>query len=161
NDPSSKQPSKGWRPGRIWWLAFGVLLVWNAWIFFGQSASNSVELTYSAFLDRVRAGNVAAVTFEGQAVSGTFRQPTAAPVASPAPGSSAPPSGGAENAPTYTAFTTVVPPDGDPTLLPLLDSKDVTVSAKAAGGGSFLLQLALSILPVALFLGVIIYSGRQ
>jgi cell division protease FtsH len=194
--PSATPPRAG-LPGRIWWSFFLVLLVWNAIALFG-TAGNSVEVPYSTFLAQAQQDNVDQVTFNGQALAGTFRHavqwpPASAPPASAVPGSSeaAPAStapGSSEVAtpgssqvaspglvgspgsspgiskaapPTYTSFTTVEPPLGDPVLLPLLESHGVTIIAKNAGGSSFLLDLILGILPVALIIGVIVYMGRQ
>ncbi|HEY8632236.1 MAG TPA: ATP-dependent zinc metalloprotease FtsH, partial [Candidatus Limnocylindrales bacterium] len=176
--PSATPPRRG-LPGRIWWGIFLVLLAWNVFAVFGSTASTSVEVPYSAFLVQAKHDNVAQVTFNGQAISGTFRQPiqfpppSAVPGASLAPGSAAPASpASASSAPaapsaaqaapqTYTSFTTVVPPLGDPALLPILEAQGVTITAKNSGGSSFLLDLVIGVLPVALIIGVIVYMGRQ
>jgi cell division protease FtsH len=166
-------------PGRAWWTIFAVLLVWNLIAFFGSTPSNSVEVPYSAFLVQANEGNVDQVTFNGQALSGTFRNaiawPPAAASASPGAGSTICPGGSsapaspsvcASTAPaaaatTYGQFSTIVPPLGDPALLPILESHGVTITAKNVGGSSFLLDLIVGILPVALIVGVIVYMGRQ
>ncbi|MEA2546780.1 MAG: cell division protease FtsH, partial [Chloroflexota bacterium] len=181
-DPGATPPRRG-LPGRVWWAIFLVLLAWNVFALFGSTASTSVEVPYSAFLAQANQDNVAQVTFNGQAINGTFRQPIQYPLPSPVPGASlaagsaAPESpaaaasaspapaaspGSAQAAPqTYTSFTTVVPPLGDPALLPLLESRGVTIVAKNSGGSSFLLDLVIGVLPVALIIGVIVYMGRQ
>ena len=162
--PPAKPPRSG-LPGRIWWAVFAVLLAWNALAFFGSAASSSVEVPYSAFFAQAQAGNVDQVTINGQAVSGTFRRAIPWPPAGASPGRSIPAASAAGSpaaAPlTYTSFTTILPPQDDPALLPLLQSKGVTIVAKDVGGGSFLLTLVGGILPVALILGVILYQGRQ
>ncbi|HZC33752.1 MAG TPA: ATP-dependent metallopeptidase FtsH/Yme1/Tma family protein, partial [Candidatus Bathyarchaeia archaeon] len=166
--PPSTPPGRG-LPGRVWWAIFLGLLAWNAFVLFGPATSSSVEVPYSAFLAQAQHDNVGQVTFNGQAINGTFKQAIAwPPEASAAPGASAGASGPAAapspstQAPaTYTSFTTVVPADGDPALLPLLESHGVTITAKNSTGGSFLLDLIVGILPVVLILGVILYLGRQ
>jgi cell division protease FtsH len=155
----------------VWWGIFVALLVWNAFVLFAPMTSSSVEIPYSAFLVQAKQDNVADVTFNGQAISGTFRQPIQNPPPNAIPGSSlaagsptvsASPSASAQSSPqTYTTFTTVVPPLGDPDLLPLLESRGVTIVAKNVGGSSFLLDLILGILPGVLIVGVILYIGRQ
>jgi cell division protease FtsH len=149
--------------------------VWNAFVLFAPTASTSIDIPYSAFLVQAKQNNVASVTFNGQAISGTFRNaiqspaPNALPGASPAAGSAAPLSpapaasaaSGQSPPVTYSSFTSVVPPLGDPDLLPLLESSGVTISAKNSGGSSFLLDLVIGILPVVLIIGVILYIGRQ
>ena len=143
---------------------FLALLAWNAVVLFGPSADNTLKVPYSAFLTEAQRNNIATVTFKGQELDGTFRQaipspsPSGALPASPAPAGSP---AAAQAPPTYSAFTTVVPPLGDPALLPLLESHGVTISATDVGGGSFLLNLIVGILPGVLFLGVILYLGRQ
>ncbi len=146
-----------------------MLLVWNAFVLFGTGTSSSVELPYSAFLGQAKLANVDQVTFNGQVIDGTLRHPIQWPQASAVPGSNGATSpapaaapGAAQAAPqTYTAFSTIEPPDGDPALLPLLEAQNVTIIAKNVGGGSFLLDLIIGILPVALIIGVIVYMGRQ
>ena len=169
SEPPAPPPQRG-LPGRIWWIIFIVLLGWNVIALLGLGAATSVEVPYSAFLAQARAGNIDAVTFNGQELDGTFRQPIAWPQPSAAPASAAPNASGADAsaapvatqpAQTYSSFTTIVPPDGDPALLPLLESHGVTISAKNVGGGSFLLDLIVGILPVVLIVGVILYLGRQ
>ena len=176
-DPPATPPRPG-LPGRIWWAIFAALLVWNVVAFFGSAPSNSVEVPYSAFLTEANRDNVAQVTINGQLVSGTFRQPIAYPPAgsaspsagsglcaggaSPAPASPAvcATPAPAAAAPTYGQFTTVIPPLGDPALLPILTAHGVTITARNVSGGSGLLDLLIGLLPVALILGVILYQGR-
>jgi cell division protease FtsH len=168
-DASPTPPGRGRLPGPLWWAFFIGLLVWNAFTLFGSTTSNSVELPYSAFLVEAKQANVDQVTFNGQAIAGTFRQAIQWPQASAPPGSSgatspapAASAGDAQAAPqTYTSFTTVVPPLGDPALLPILEAQGVTITAKNVGGSSFLLDLVLGLLPVVLIVGVILYLGRQ
>ncbi|HVA86152.1 MAG TPA: ATP-dependent zinc metalloprotease FtsH, partial [Candidatus Saccharimonadales bacterium] len=114
-----------------------------------------------------RADNVVAVTFKGQSIQGTLRKPVlwpapAAPGASPAPSGASGGSGTTAAPPAlYTAFTTVIPPLGDPALLPILESHDVTIAAQETGGGSLIINLLLGILPIALLVGFLFLTGRQ
>ena len=71
------------------------------------------------------------------------------------------PAGSAATLTTYTTFTTIVPPNGDPALLPLLEAHGVTVTAQDTGGGSFLFDLLISVGPVLLLIGLLVYMGRQ
>jgi cell division protease FtsH len=154
---SPKPPSPG-LPGRVWWAIFAALLVWNVLAFFGSAPSNSVEVPYSAFLAQANADNVDQVTFNDQVLSGTFRHAIAWPqAAAPSPTAGTP----VAAATTYTQFSTILPPLGDPALLPILETHRVTISSKNVGGSSFLLDLIVGILPVALIIGVIVYMGRQ
>jgi cell division protease FtsH len=153
-----------------WVITLGFLLVWNLLLFMPASTPSSVELSYSDFLAQTRADNVAKVQFAGQTIAGTFVRPTLWPPASGQPSAEPQASGAGTAAPapspaTYQAFTTVVPPDGDPTLLPLLEQHKVAVSAVDPTGKtsllSTLLGLALNLLPVLLLVGFFAYSARQ
>jgi cell division protease FtsH len=172
---SPATPPRPGLPGRIWWAVFAALLVWNVLAFFGSAPSNSVEVPYSAFLTQANSDNIDQVTINGQLISGAFRHPIpwppAASSASSSPGGAASPA--AEGSPaaasspaaaattTYGQFTTIGPPLGDPTLLPILVSHNVTITAKNVSGGSGLLDLVIALLPVVLFVGVFLYLGRQ
>jgi cell division protease FtsH len=149
-----------------------VLVLWNAFLVLPFGGPSSAAIPYSEFVAQAQAGNVATVEFTGQSVSGTFVHPVTwpPPGPSPAPGATAAPaataggtSGSAAPA-SYENFTTVVPPDGDPALLPLLQQHDVEISATdTSTSGSFLstvVGLLGTFLPVLLLLGVILYSGR-
>jgi cell division protease FtsH len=147
-------------------ILLAVILVWNIILFVPFGSPSAAAIPYSEFVAQAREGNIASVDFNGQSATGTFVQPIlwpkpAAPGASPAPSGAA-----AANAPaSYQRFVTVVPPDGDPTLLPLLAAHAVTVSATdtASMGSIFgsLIGLAGTILPVLLLVGFFVYAGRQ
>ncbi len=141
-------------------MIFALLLLWNAAALFLPSPTASVTLAYSDFLDQVRQGTVATVQFSGQNLSGAFIQPVVwpTPVASPTPGASPTPVAAAA---AYTAFTTVMPPTGDPRLLPLLEERNVTITARDTGGGSIITDLLIGVLPIVLLVGFLIYMGRQ
>jgi cell division protease FtsH len=164
---SSNMPRiPGWAS---WLIVLAVLVGWNLLLLMPEGTPTSVEIPYSDFVEQVQTGNVATVEFTGQSVAGTFDEPVQWPPAG-APAASAPPDGG-DTAPaqpepvTYAAFTTVVPPDGDPTLLPLLQEQGVAVSAidqtPMASILGNILSLALTILPVLLLIGFFVYSARQ
>ena len=164
--PPGTPPPSGGLSGRIWLVIFLVLLGWNALTLFGPAMDRSVDVPYSAFFAEAKRGNVASVHFNGQAIDGTFRQAVQWPpaTASPSPGASVAPAASATTATpatTYTSFTTVIPPLGDPALLPVLEAQDVTITAQNVGGGSFLLNLILGLLPVVLIIGAILFLGRQ
>ena len=105
------------------------MLAWNAVDLFRPRETPPIPLSYSAFLDEARAGNVASVTITGQNVEGDFNQPTARV---PEAGlTQAPFGGGIVATPTaatptsYTRFTTMLPPFPDDRLLPLLEEQGV------------------------------------
>src|SRR5262245_27436711 len=165
---SPTSPGRPRVPGWLTWvITLGFLLVWNLVLFMDFGTPSSAAIPYSDFTSQVTAGNVATVEFNGQSVSGTFKQPVVWPPASGAPGASPAPSAAPTPEPpaSFTAFTTVVPPEGDPALLPLLSEHAVVVSAvDATARGSLLstiLGVALNLLPVLLLVGFFVFSARQ
>jgi cell division protease FtsH len=136
------------------------LLVWNVFLFVAPMSTPVVTIPYSAFLDQAKADNVAAVTLSGQTVNGTFRSAIQYPPPEPSssPGTS---SAAASPPPSYTNFASTLPPIDDPALLPLLESNNVEINAKETGGGSVLINLLLSVLPIVLLLGFLAYQGRR
>jgi cell division protease FtsH len=62
---------------------------------------------------------------------------------------------------SYLDFTSTLPPIDDPTLLPLLESNDVEINATETAGGSVLLSIAISVLPLVLLFGFLVYQGRR
>ncbi|MHB1006740.1 MAG: hypothetical protein ACYC3S_14020, partial [Chloroflexota bacterium] len=143
-----------------------LILMWNLWAIFAPKAPPAVALSYTAFLGQVRAENVASVSLAGQNADGFFKnaivqpmeaglpQPAVAPTAAPAPTAATAPA-------TFARFTTVMPVTGDDRLLPLLEQHGVSVTAKDTTGGSWFLDLAASLLPIALLVGMLFYMGRQ
>jgi cell division protease FtsH len=167
------------------WLIFLVLLgIWNLVIFLPANGPSSAAIPYSEFVVQATRGNVASVQFKGQGVAGSFVQAilwSPPGGAQPSPGASAGDgvsasgtaravatgSGNAASATpaSYQTFTTVVPPDGDPALLPLLEQHHVEISATdTTSSGSLLgsvVGLLGGLLPALLLIGVILYTGRQ
>ena len=63
-----------------------------------------------------------------------------------------------------TDFKTSLPVVENPTLLPLLQQHNVKVNVKGTDSGGFvplLLNLLISLLPLALFIGLAVFLGRQ
>jgi cell division protease FtsH len=158
--PSNRPKIPRWAQ---WAIYLAIIAVWNILLFAPLAPPAAAQLPYSAFLDQAKAGNVASVEFVGQAASGSFVHSilwpdTATPSGEPAPSAAAQPA-------SYQTFQTVVPPDGDPTLLPLLEQHHVVVSAKdPTAMGSLLgtiLGLIGTFLPIALLIGFFLYTGRQ
>ncbi len=172
SDGSSPPPPGRQRlPGWATWLALLIVILgWNLLPLLQGGGPSAAAIPYSEFVSQAGAGNVATVRIDGQSVSGSFV--TAVPwppaaAASPQPlGSAAAPAGSAAGAPaSYQTFTTVVPPDGDPALLPLLKEQGVVITATdTTAMGSLLgtiLGLAGAVLPVVLLVGFLAWSARQ
>lgn len=167
-DPSQKPVRQSLFPSWIWWVLLLAILGWNAYALIVPKTPPAISLSYTAFLDQVKSGNVSAVTFKGQSIEGTFRQPIDNPArTSPPPGTGvsptepAAPSGPGEAPASFSRFTTVVPQQTDNQLMPLLEQYGVTVSAVDTGGGSWLLDLIISVLPMGILVFFLIMMTRQ
>jgi cell division protease FtsH len=151
--PTTPPPGPAFKlPRWVWLVALLLLLAWNAFALFGPGASTSATIPYSAFLDQAKANNVATVTFNGQAVTGTIKAAITWP-----------PAGSTDTTipASYTNFASTIPPVDDPSLLPLLETNKVEINAKDSGGGSLILNLILSFAPLLLLFGLIFFQGRQ
>jgi len=143
-----------------------LLLGWNLYAFLVPKTPPAATLTYTAFLEQVRSDNVVSVSLSGQNADGVFKtaftQPaeTSGTASGAAPTASQPQAAGAAPV-TYTRFTTVMPVNGDDRLLPLLEQHGVVITAKDTTGGSWFLNLAASVLPIALLVGMLFFMGRQ
>ncbi len=149
----------------VWLIYLAVVLVSNFLLFAPRGTPSSASIPYSEFIAQVTGGNVASVEFTDRSLTGSFVQAVPWPAPS-APASPAPSPANAPSAPaTYQTFSTVLPPDGDPALLPLLEKHRIVVSAVDTSTmtsilGS-ILGLAGTLLPVLLLVGFLVYSARQ
>jgi cell division protease FtsH len=125
-------PPPGWRN---WLLVLG-LVVSMLILFWPQSAPSVSELSYSAFLSRVRADGVATAEIDPSgAVHGTLK------------------AGG--------DYTTQIPTAlQDTELAHLLEDHEVQITGEAAPGTT-VLSVILSFLPFLLLIGVYLYIGRR
>jgi cell division protease FtsH len=136
------QPLPWWR--YFLWLLIVLIFSWY-WSGLGQ-IQPTLTLSYTAFKDKVRAGEVAQVTLEGDQVSGILRQD----------GSEG--AEGKQQAPNR--FVTTLPPIDDPELMPLLEKNKVEVIAKSEQTGSWARAL-IGLLPWLLIFGLFWYSSRR
>lgn len=160
------------RPLIPMWLYLLLIAGLLIWLFFrpgvGGQAAPQLPLTYSGFLDQVKAGNVADATIADQTVSGSFKSPVTGPVnpdtpVNPiaSPQASQTPGAGATTT-TYTRYTTTTPANIAPELVPLLEQNGVEIIAQDNSGGSFLTNLLLTlVLPFGLLIMFIFLMGRQ
>ena len=102
-----------------------------------------VEISYSAFIEQVRAHNVSAITIRDERVFGLFRQPISWPPENPLASVS------------YEKFSTIVPLRmADNRLFPLLEQEDVTVTV-ARPLGSWLIYPLLWGIPLLVLVGIL------
>ena len=129
--------------GLAMWIALAVGMA-IALVFLRQAQPDggTLEVSYSRFLAMVDEGNVAAVTFRGDAVDGTLRSATAMPA------------GG-----TTTRFMTRLPPAGGEELFGTLRTHGVDIDAKPASDG--IAPWLLSLLPWLLIIGFWVYLWRR
>jgi cell division protease FtsH len=127
------------------------LLGWGLFQYFTSGASgsvqNTVEVPYSTFIQQVQYNNVKDVVFQGQDATGDFYN------AISVPGSNN------SNAANHFHFTQL--PNGDPTLIPLLQQHHVTYQAKTAGDNNLLLNILFNLLPWILVIGVFVLIARR
>ena len=164
-----------------WWgIAAVVLVAWNLLLFL-PIGGGPQQLTYSAFRTDLAAGNIASVDINGQTITGALRH--AAPATTGASGTTGTGASTGASATTGTTatgastgttatgasasspdlqFQTVMPPFGDPSLLPALIAGGVSVTAEdTTSSGGILPALLLTLLPIALLIGLIVWSARQ
>ena len=154
--PSSAQP----RIGLGWWILAAFLLVWNLLTLLPRGQPE-VTIPYTTFLEQVHANNVASIHVDGAQITGQFVHPIRWP---PASGTAPAPASGAGAPPTpvaYASFVTQAPPAvGDPALLPSLEAGRVQVTV-APPPNPLLSLLLTGVLPALLFVGVLVWMGRQ
>jgi cell division protease FtsH len=137
-----------------------LLVIWNVFSFPRPAAQ--VTIPYSTFLAQVRAGNVTSVHVTGDDVSGEFRRPFAPPSPAPSAGASPAPSASASPKPqTYTTFDTTFPQAiGDPGLIPLLESKHVSIDVSTTRT-NVLVTLLITWGPILLLVAAFLWMSAR
>ncbi len=144
-------PAPQW--SRYLWVLLAVFLVAQ---FYGYLARpRAVDIAYSDFKARVKAGKVASVLVDGNEISGTLAPKTSGNASS---GEKSASGGGAKT--EKKAFHTVMPAFGDPALIGLLEKHDVRIDAKAQKR-NWLVTLIATLLPWVLIFGVFYYFSRR
>ncbi len=142
------------RSNTRWLIALLVigLLALNLWISSQALQPNSrVRIPYSpTFLQQVNGGNVTEISSTGNSVQGTFKNKFKYPPND-------------KNAQATTLFSTQIPAFANDTQLnSLLESKNVTIDAKAVDSGpSFLAELILGFGPTLLLVLLIFFVMRR
>ena len=158
---SGESSAQGNSPRRLrfWvrWLLFIFLinLFFYGPLFFSllSAPSTTINLSYTRFLQQVEQGNVSSVTIRSDnSVTGTFKTPVRQQ-----------PSGTANDSVAATNFTTLIPATGDPSLLPLLETKGIDISAQLVQPSWWqtALVVLLNSLPVLLLLYFGVMSWRS
>jgi len=134
----------------ILFLAIWLLL---SYFFRGMFASPQQELPYTQFKQVVTEGKVAEVTLQGNTIKGTMLTGTAEKNKS-----AEKQTGNSDTGKQY--FVTRVPKFGDPELLKLLESKNITVYVKSDQQPWFI-SLLIGVLPWALLIGIFYYASKK
>ncbi len=149
--PTQQQPGgPSERPRRmpgslILWLVLMAVVLY--WISEAVGGGDRPAISYTAFKNQVRAGNVTDVTVEGNRITGTLESP--AEIATEEQGTQ-----------QVEAFATVKPPFEDAELLSLLEREGVTIEAREQER-SWLAEIFILMLPWILILGLIFYANRS
>ena len=148
--PGKKEPS----PLRMVLLIVGMVALLGAgYLFlFGQASNMSGqpvgEVPYSAFYQQVQAGNVKDATFQGQDITGEFKNALSLTDAN-------------GNPVLTTQYHLTQLPNGDPNLVALLNRYHVQYQAKPVAGNNSLLNIFVGFLPLLLVFGLIFFFARR
>src|SRR5262249_13925447 len=124
-------------PAIAFWLIF---LIWQP-----NSGANGIPVSYSLFIQQVGVGNVASVTLNDNAVTGTFKTPIHSD----------------QTNETGRRFNTTIPNLPSENTVPLLQQQHVQVQVKDNSTNSFLIALLVQFLPILLLIGGIWYLSRR
>src|SRR5579864_9383817 len=129
-----------------------VLIFWVFPLLFAQGAHAPGqpigELSYSAFYQQVQAGNVKDATFQGQDVTGDFKNALSLT--------------DANGDPVLTKqYHLTQLPNGDPNLIALLNQYHVQFQVKPVANPNLLLSILVNLLPLSLVFGVIFFISRR
>src|SRR5579885_393635 len=130
-----------------------VLVGWYLFQYFTQSNSSStsgpnvLEVPYSTFYQQLQQGNVDSAIFQGQDVTGSFKNAITITDVNGSPK-------------TGTQYHFLQMPNGDPTLTALLIKNNVKFQAKPASDNSLLLSI-LSLVPWVILFGVFFLIARR
>lgn len=135
--------------GSLIWLLIAVAIAAWVWSQFGGGLDSATRISYSAFRQQVKAGNVERVSVSGQEIRGTLKESAEKDV-------------GEGETIKYTEFTTYLPSFGDEELLSMLEEQDVEVDSRPDTSFSWW-AIALNFLPFLLLIGLgyIFFSRMQ
>ncbi len=117
------------------YLPFAVvaaLVLWVIFVVFNPGSGNGEAVSYSLFIDQVKAGNVSEVTISDTSVTGTFKNAVPSDTTSD----------------KTTKFNTNIPNLPSEVTVPLLVNNGVKVDVANSSGSSFWLTVAVQFLPL-------------
>jgi cell division protease FtsH len=155
DDANGKDPrKKGTYPLRVFLIIIALLsLLAIVPLLLNPQGSNMngqpvVELPYSSFYQQVMNGNVKDAIFQGQDITGDFKNPISL-------------TGSNGNIGLANQYHLTQIPNGDPNLIPLLNTYHVQFQAKPVPGNNGFLIVLLNLLPLILVFGVIFFIVRR
>ncbi len=137
--------STGWWKYLIIFFVFWILISYFFNVFGGNPTAS---ISYSAFKNQVKKGNVNYITMKGDAINGKFNRKFL------------PPSHTKKDTTKYEYFSTTKPAVYDDELMKILDSNNVTVNAEAQDNSWFTYMLIM-IVPWILIFGYFFYVRRK
>lgn len=142
----SNLPGCGWGNILLWLIVVAIAVAPGAWNMLSNGA-DQMQISYSAFRQQLRDGNVKQVTVTGEEIQGQLKEAAKTDT---------------DDGTTteYTDFVTFLPSFGDEELLSLLEAHEVEVKAQPETDISWW-SVALNFLPVALLIGIGYMSFRQ
>lgn len=144
-------PSLPWGQYLLWiFLVFLIAQFWSGTLQDRQRQT----LSYTEFKEKVRSGQVAAVTLRGDRILGSYDH-TEDHTGEGADGARL-----ASGDSRTSHFVTVLPPVEDPELMPLLEQQQVQIRAESEQTGLWT-RLLIGILPWILIIGLFIWAGRR
>src|SRR2546426_3450214 len=135
-----------------------LLLAWYLFQYFTQSSNsnnqNVIDIPYSTFYAQVQNNNVETAVFQGQDITGNFKNAVQNPNSSSSVKSS-----------THYHVTQLPVGDathyGDPNLVPLLLQHGVDFRAQPATDNNLWLNILLNLLPWVFLIGLFFFIGRR
>src|SRR5438128_4007571 len=150
NDPRKK----GTSPLRVFLFIIALISVLAAGSLFlnGQGSNMNgqpvVELPYNSFYQQVMNGNIKDAIFQGQDITGDFKNPISLTGSNGIPG-------------LANQYHLTQIPNGDPNLIPLLNTYHVQFQAKPVVDHNLFLNILFSFLPFILVFGVVYFIARR
>jgi cell division protease FtsH len=171
--PQPGPPLSPWREFLTWLLILIFFTIWYVNVL-RPKPRPEVNLPYSAFLDQVRASNVAKVHIVGDEITGFFAKPVpwheskedtiASVPPNPRTSPATKPSSGQSSSaasPTYTEFQTTFPSAiGDPNFISMLEAHKVVVDVSQPSS-PFFLELLVNWFPMLLLIGFFWWMGMK
>jgi cell division protease FtsH len=129
-----------------WILMLGIM-GFSLWRFQDSRLANATEISYSAFRQHVRSGNIAEVVVDQQQILGTLKEAATRETED-------------DDETEYTEFVTYLPSFGDESILPLLEANDVRIQVRPEGNVTWW-AILMNFAPFLLLLGVGYLFYRQ